>query len=231
MTAKIKAALAAAAILASGAAITWAGLQAQFSAHGVLPDEWCSMAQRYSAPGEQSVFWLATRGGVTPPPTHAGRVIGECAAGVCRITSDSPVECSVTYTYQRAAEVGGWRLFKIRAPQYAGGSLKRWALDTAGVRWYGGFGGVVAGCTAHLSNAQCRSALSGVSDHWCHSANGRTCRGLAVCHGGLLYAAGVGGDQPCPLTAQWVPMPGRVFAGQDANVLAGETFTDEGLDL
>jgi hypothetical protein len=200
--------MAAAAIVVSAVVALSTALQTVTDQEGVS----CEQMRRAGRAMEHvtSKYFGAIADGFTPPEAVSwGGVeypLGACSSGECVVSEDGCPEPILTYTYDVSSLLGGWRMYRLNAPEQFARSW--WSLAQANpsqFRFWRSYKDAGADCVASgFTAAQCRTLANEINPCWKRPADG------GVCHKGRLYnLPNSGGRELCDPAGEagWVPYP------------------------
>jgi hypothetical protein len=206
---RIRAILLAAATLAVGTAVTLSdALTTILTQEGVSCSEAATGLTGLAT--TQRTFFGAIADGFTPPDVTTHNAVdyplGVCAAGECVVSVDGCPGVELRYSYELSSSLGGWRMYRLQAPEQFGHSW--WALaqaNPAQFRFWRSYKDAGADCVAAgYTAAQCRTLANEVNPCWKRVADG------GVCHKGRLFnLPGSGGKDLCDPAGEagWQPYP------------------------
>jgi hypothetical protein len=221
---KLKALLAAAAVLVAGGTTVTIALRQAGQQVGATCGEWAQLFERVSDPQAARQFYLAVQSGATIPKQAGSYLLGDCAASACTYL---PQGCTTSYdyTYDCGPLRNGWRICTVNAHPYVARGWKQAAADSGGaIRWYGTKAEVVSACLAHFTGADCLAMLGGVSTGCWRLDTGDICR-----HGYIVRVNGPGDATPVACPAARVVGPFACTTNRGAGSEwqdAAETFSD-----
>ncbi len=215
---KLKAVLATAAALVLGGLGVYQAMTESGQTHEMGIGEGCKRIAHISDVQKQKTWFLAIPNGTEIPKAWPdapdGRVLGNCADGVCQFGPSADHECNYYYTYKSSPLVNGYRMFEVRSHKYIAAGWRAWAKSTDAeafgdrVYWWASFSSPLKGCinSPNMTNSQCLNILE-LDKRCLFLPDGRACR-----HGRLL-----GEDSACPYVqiVNYIEDPGSYLAWDD----------------